>query len=132
MQSILDLQNLTSGLFFISESDAPWTTTVLDDTLPLEPQLHALATKTIDAPADTPIETREWATFLANAATVQDWMSAEDRATVARYQALKKYVDEQLTETKVYRIGSVEIDVFVVGHDADCNLIALATKTVET
>ena len=136
MQSILDLQNLTSGLFFISESDAPWTTTVLDVTLPLEPQLRALSTKTTDAttdaPADAPIETREWATFLANAATVQDWMSADDRATVARYQALKKYVDERFTETKVYRIGRIEIDVFVVGHDTDCNLIALATKTVET
>ena len=132
MQSILDLQNLTSGLFFISESDAPWTTTVLDATLSLEPQLRALTAKTTDATADAPIETREWTTFLANAATAQDWMSADDRATVARYQALKKYVDERLTETKIYRIGRIEIDVFVVGYDADCNLIALATKTVET
>jgi hypothetical protein len=59
-------------------------------------------------------------------------MSDDEKGTVARYQALKDYVSKTLTDVQVYRLGSVELSVFVVGTTADCAVITLATQAVET
>ena len=122
------LTDLTKDLFYISETDATWQVHPLDATKPVLDQLVALANL---VPA-CEVEIRDWQTFLQHATTVQDWMSDGEKQTVARYQALKDYVDANLTEVQVYRLGTIEISVFVVGNTANCELIALSTQAVET
>ncbi len=127
-QTIDQLSALTADLYFTSETDATWTTGKLDAAQPVLPQLLALSGKT----PETPVEERAWIDFLHNAATPQDWMDETGKTTAARYQKLCDYVNANLTETRVYRLGAVEIDVFVVGLAADCTPVVLATKSVET
>ena len=127
-QTIEQLSELTADLYFTSETDATWTTHPLDATQAITPQLIALSAR---AP-ETTVEESAWADFLRNAATPQDWMDETGKSSAARYQKLSDYINQNLTEIKVYRLGSIEIDIFVVGLAADCTPIALVTKIVET
>jgi hypothetical protein len=129
MQSQLnELTALTQDLFYISETDASWQTHALNNETGLAEQLLALSQKDTTAC----IEQRDWVTFLQNATTIQDWMSDDEKTVVARYQNLKNYVDANLTEVEVYRIGEVEISVFIIGRTTEGGLIALQTLAVET
>ncbi len=127
-QTIEQLAELTANLYFTSETDASWTTHVLDPAQPLLGQLTTLVARL----PETEVEERTWADFANRIALVQDWMDEATKATVLRYQSLVDYVNQNLTEVKVYRLGRIEMDIFVVGLAADCTPIALATKTVET
>jgi hypothetical protein len=39
---------------------------------------------------------------------------------------------ENLRDLKVYRIGRIEIDIYVIGIDSQNNLMGIKTKAVET
>jgi hypothetical protein len=41
-------------------------------------------------------------------------------------------LEENLADLTVFRIGSIRIDIYVVGLDADGNLAGIKTKAVET
>jgi hypothetical protein len=125
---INQLTELTKDLFYMSETDAAWQVHPLKADEPVMEQLVTIA----NMPPAVEIEIRAWESFLQHATTVQDWMSDDEKTTVARYQALKDYVNATLTDVQVYRLGAVELSVFVVGTTADCDLIALATQAVET
>jgi hypothetical protein len=125
---INQLTELTKDLFYMSETDAAWQVHPLKADEPVMEQLVTIA----KMPPSVDIEIRDWASFLQHATTTQDWMSAEEKATVVRYQALKDYVNATLTDVQVYRLGTVELGVFVVGTTANCDIIALSTQAVET
>ena len=127
-KTMQELSALTADLYFTSETDAAWTIHTLDATQAIMPQLTALSNRQ----TDTTVEECDWTDFLNNAATVQDWMDEVGRATAARYKSLVDYVTANLSEITVYRLGDIEIDIFVVGLTGDCSPIALATKAVET
>ena len=129
MQAAIEqLSALTADLYFTSETDARWTIHALDPTQGIENQLLTLA----KLPVDTSLETRDWATFLVQVATPQDWMDEAGKAAAARYKTMIDYINTTLTDVTVYRFGSIEIAVFVVGLASDCTPIALATQAVET
>ena len=119
---------LTADLYYISESDAAWKIYPLAADTPVLPQLFAITAQA----ADTAVEVRAWQPFLQHATTLQDWMSDDEKQTVARYQALKTYIDATLTKVEVYRLGEIEIHVFVVGNTENGDTLALATQAVET
>jgi hypothetical protein len=125
---INQLTELTKDLFYMSETDAAWQVYPLKTDEPVMEQLVTIA----NMPPAVEVEIRDWESFLQHATTVQDWMSDDEKATVVRYQALKTYVNATLTEVQVYRLGAVELSVFVVGVTANCDIIALATQAVET
>lgn len=125
---INQLTELTKDLFYMSETDAAWQVHPLKADEPVMEQLVTIA----KMPPSVDIEIRDWASFLQHATTAQDWMSAEEKATVVRYQALKDYVNATLTDVQVYRLGTVELGVFVVGTTENCDIIALSTQAVET
>jgi hypothetical protein len=129
MQNLVaQLNVLTKDLYFVSETDAAWQIQPLAVDEPLIEQLYTLSGK----PTDSNIEERAWADFLTNAATVQDWMGDDEKATALRYQALRDYVNTNLTEVTVFRIGSIDITIYIVGKTATGELVTLSTNTVET
>ncbi len=40
--------------------------------------------------------------------------------------------EKNLRDLKVFKIGKIQIDVYVVGLDAEDNLLGIETKAVET
>lgn len=81
---------------------------------------------------NTPIELIDIDSFFEIAATQQDWHSTEEKETVKMYQKLVKTLKDYLTDIRVARIGTINIDVYIVGKAPSGNLAGLATKVVET
>ena len=123
------LQTLTDGLLWMSETDAPFEvfhwegqlSNLTDDQL-LERTHHPLGTAIEVVPFDD---------FFDAATQKQDWFDAEEEAIAARYESLVSALKQHLSDLKVYRVGEVKIDLYVVGQ-THVGVIVLATQAVET
>lgn len=81
---------------------------------------------------NTPVEFVELDSFFGLAATEQSWHSTKEKKTVKRYQNLVKLIKDNLADVKVARIGTITIDVYIVGRTPSGDLAGLTTKVVET
>ena len=70
--------------------------------------------------------------FFAIATAEEDWDDEEERETVQRFQNLVSTLKQNLSQLQVYRVGSVNIDAYIVGVTPDGDYAGLATKLVET
>jgi len=120
------LAHLSEGLLFISESEYP-----LEQFLW---QAADLTTETIltraGKPVDTSIEEITLDDFFAPVATEEDWHDDEDRKNVQRFQELVKALSA-LENIQVFKLGKVEIDVYIVGAIGK-DLVGLKTTVIET
>ena len=74
-----------------------------------------------------------WLMIPASRATQeQDGQSQEARTQAARFQTLVRLLRDGLSDIKVYRVGDVEADVYVLGKTASGSLAGVTTKIVET
>ncbi len=83
-------------------------------------------------PQDSPVEVRSLDDFFERLMREQDWHSDQERAIAHRFRTLFELLQQHLSNTQVYRIGEIEIDIYIVGETASGNLIALQTQSVET
>ena len=128
---ILDeLAKATEGLLFMSESDYPFETFRLDGTSGAEPQerLRELGGEA----AGAPVETKSLAEFFRAAASEPAWKGEEERASARRFQHLARVLEENLRDVCVYKVGSVNMAVYVVGRSAEGNWLGVSTRVVET
>ena len=63
---------------------------------------------------------------------MQDWFGDEETATANKFAELKKLLEDNLRYLKVFKIGKIELDIYIVGLDVESNLIGIKTKAVET
>ena len=70
--------------------------------------------------------------FFAPLTRVQDWFDDSRRSQATRFAALYDELRSKLRDLHVFRVGSVRIDIFVVGLDAEGRLAGVKTKAVET
>jgi len=120
------LSTLYKDLLFPSESEYP-----------LEPFTWESATlipETIltrsHKPSATPIESITLEDFFAPVVTDEDWFEDEDRAIAQRYRDMQGLI-ATLENVQVYKVGKVEIDVYIVGA-IDPDLVGLKTTVIET
>jgi len=113
------LKTACAGLLFRSETDAE-----------LEPILWencgeltvAELLKRLGRAADTPVETMELAGFFR----------AVSRAHRPAFDALAKLLNGHLAGVKVFKIGEVELEVYIVGTTKDGHWAGVKTQVVET
>jgi len=123
------VKELSAGLYYISETDAeilPFAGTRADAVTKEE-----ILRQTQSAP-DAPVEERDFAEIFARLTALQDWFGDEEKATAEKFLALQRFLEENLKDLKVFKIGSIQIDIYFVGLDADGNLMGIQTKAVET
>jgi hypothetical protein len=121
------LQQLTEGLVWMSETDSPFEVFVWErvDSGAFRPQnlLHHVGY----AP-NTPVDIQSLEQFFTPAIQ-QD---GRDEVEVKRYQALMIYLQDNLNDVQVYRIGKVKMDVYILGQTSGGDLAGVKTKVVET
>ncbi len=61
----------------------------------------------------------------------RDSYSEEQRSTARKYRELERLLKENLADVKVYKVGEINIPVYVVGRGAE-NWIGVSTRVVET
>lgn len=116
-----------SGWFYMSETDAG-----------LEPfygeKIGSITRETIlNATGDTEsglIEEGDLKSFFTHL-----WINDKNgpaRASSKELQNLRRLLENNLADLKVFRIGRIRIDVYVVGRDREGHLAGIKTRAVET
>ena len=79
-------------------------------------------------------EVREilWENFFQRLTEQRDWFDEDQKQKATRYAELEDLLRENLLELKVFKIGTIQIDIYVIGFDQERNLLGIKTKAVET
>ena len=83
-------------------------------------------------PKDSPVETVDLDYLFQNVAQEKEWHDEEQKQNVSKFKSLVETLKANLENLKVYRVGTIEIDVYIVGKTKQGELAGLATKVVET
>ncbi|WP_414530926.1 nuclease A inhibitor family protein [Nodularia chucula] len=122
------LKQASEGLLFMSESECACEVCLWSDAAATPEQVVQLT----NHPQDTPVEVQGVDDFFSVATTAQDWHSAAEKETVNKFLALVQVIKANLSNPQVYRLGEIEIDIYVIGQTPTGDLAGIATKIVET
>lgn len=123
------LQQTSKNLLFLSETDAPFEVIHWPAQGELTPA--KLLQLTQHSP-DAPVKVVSVDDFFAIATQEEDWHDQEERETVKRFQNLVSVLKQNLSQLQVFRVGSIEIDAYIIGVTQNGEWAGLSTKLVET
>ena len=128
-QLLEEIGRAGEGLLFMSEADYPFETVRLEGPGEVSPRrLRELA----GAGEGAAVVTQGLDEFFRAATAEPDWKGERERAEARRYQALVRLLKENLGDLRVYRVGEINIPVYVLGRSASGNWLGLRTRVVET
>ena len=121
------LKQATIDLLWSSESDYPFEIVTWKQGVEMNPT--ALFSRGDDADRSIEITLTE---LFAPVLTVEDWYEAEEIAQVNRYTELFHAIESNLAQVQVFRVGEVEIAIYIIGKTPNGDLVGLKTHVVET
>ena len=127
---LLELQAAIKGLLYTSESDSPFE--IVHWKKPNAILSSADLLSFIGQSSGMPVENVGLGEFFHDLIQDQDWHSADDKKTVEQYRHLLTVLKEHLTDIRVFKVGEVEIDIYIVGRTADGDWAGIMTTAVET
>jgi nuclease A inhibitor-like protein len=117
------------GLLFSSEADYPLEPFEWTDTAPFSPDtLYKLTT----LPPSTPVTKEDITDFFAPMLDPASGDTPEARKRRTRTRKLVRLLRQNLSDLAVYKLGSVEMPIFIVGRLANGTIAGLRTTVVET
>jgi hypothetical protein len=129
MKQLEKIQAAAAGLFFISESDHPLVPVELKDPAgDVISQLKQLSKND----AGAPVEEQTVDYFFRNHVKVNDTGNAHEVQTAQKFTHLVSVLKQELAGIKVYRVGSVQVEAYIIGKTADGKLGGLKTVLIET
>ncbi|MBV9959178.1 MAG: nuclease A inhibitor family protein [Acidobacteria bacterium] len=127
-QILAELGVASAGLLFMSESEYPFEVVRVEEAGEPAGALRRLS----GAASDEPVVTQSVEDFFRVAASEAEWRTPAERVEAKRYQALIALLRENLKEVMAYRVGSINIQVFLIGLSASGSWLGLSTRVVET
>ena len=128
MNNDLDqIAKAAEGLLFISETDHPLEPIELQGN-DIEKELERLT----ESNEGTSVETQTLEYFFRNMVRVYPSYSGLQIQTAERFKSLQDLLQRKLKDVRVYRLGTIQIDAFIIGRLADGRYGGLRTKLVET
>lgn len=121
---------LLTDLLYPSESDEPveWVTCPLKTDGPLT---VSQVKDWLILPPAIYVEERPADDFWQPVTTAEDWYGDDEKKRTTTFTELKKAL-QPLTDQQVFRVGDTEIDLYLLGRQADGSRVGLKTKIVET
>lgn len=126
---IAQITDAAEGLFYISETDAeilPFAGTSAEKVDREE------ILKQIKKTNETEIEERSFSDFFARLIEIQDWFGEEETENAKKFLRLKEVLENNIRDLKVFKVGKIELEIYVVGLDAENTFLGIQTKAVET
>ena len=117
------------GLVFISETDAPVLPFAGG---PADTVTGEIILQQTGREPQTDVEEVEIGAFFTKLTTLKDWFGEPEKARAKKFLELKTLLEENLRELKVFRIGRIRLDIYVVGINTEGNLMGVTTNAVET
>lgn len=124
-----NLEKMCKGLVYMSETDADFTVFVGNEAESITKEEILKQTK---SSPNTLIEEKSFNEFFLKLTTIKDWFGDEQKQMAEKFSILEKLLRENLISKKVFRIGEIQIDIYIVGLDAENKLVGVKTKAVET
>lgn len=113
-QVLEELKNASTGLLVMSESDYPFELIQWSGETAITPEyLCGLS----DRPAGTRIEETDTKRFLGEH---------------ERFRKLQAVIEGNLADVKVYKVGTINIPVYIVGRSLEGNWLGVSTRLIQT
>ena len=123
------VKQLSEGLYYISETDAEISPFIGSQAEAVTKDEILRQTKSA---ANAPVEERDFAEIFARLTKIQDWFGDEEKETAGKFTKLKEFLEKNLKDLKVFKIGSIRLKVYFVGLDGEGRLMGIRTEAVET
>lgn len=122
---------LLTDVYYPSESDEPieWFVFETESDKPID---EATFRSLLSVPDETPVETLDITAFWEKTTTVQPWFREFELASVEQFEEIQRTVNEHLVDIQGYRIGEIEIGVYLFGKNKEGKLEGIKTILVET
>ena len=125
------LASASNGLLWTSESDYPFTVFEREGE-GTAPVTAARLLLWLGRPASTQVEIRTLADMFDWPAREDADASPEERATSARYRALRTLLTDSLRDVTVIKLGTIQVEVFFLGTTRCGDVAGLQTLSIET
>ncbi len=126
MSTQSNLEQAASGLLMMSESDYPFEYFATDDTQVNDTVLLKLAGK----PQGTLIEKTTLEHLFRNMADPNSPSVKPETST--RFREFIESLKNELTEISVYRVGEIQVQVFIIGINLQGTVSGMRTLLIET
>ena len=123
------IKRAAEGLYYISETDAEITLFVGQTSQTVTPDE---VLKQTNGPADSAVEQRDFSNFFARLTVIDDWFGDAEKENAQKYVRLKEVLENNLRELKVFKVGKIQLNIYVVGLDENDKLLGIKTKAIET
>jgi hypothetical protein len=123
------LQQASADLLWMSESESPFEIVKWERGSDCTPETLISSS---DRDADRAIGCTSLADFFAPALRVEDWYGAEELANVKKFEELYHAIESNLQQVQVFRVGEVEVTVYILGKTPDGDTVGLKAQVVET
>jgi hypothetical protein len=128
-QLVEELRQATADLLYTSESDSAFVVFTWPGCGPPE---SALLARYSGHPPDAPVAEVDFEDFFRPLTGDQDWHGPEERRIVERYRHLEALLRTHLSDLRVFRLGEVEVHIFIFGCSRWGNRVGLSTQAIET
>jgi len=125
------LTETSKGLYYPSESDYPFQYFEWDFSAS-HPLSEGQIRQYTGHPSDAPVKEVPFDDFFSKLAQVKDWYGEEEKKTAEQYVTLRDKLRELLADLRVFRVGTVEVAIYVVGKSPSGKWVGLRTTSVET
>ena len=123
------IKKIVRNLYYISETDAKILPFSGAKTESLDKETLLAEIGSVD---NSPVEERKFEEFFSRLTEIQDWFGDEEKESAKKFTELKELLQKELKDLRVFKIGNIEMDIYVVGLDSENNLRGVKTKAVET
>ena len=121
------IEDICSDLFYLSETDAEVRPFFGGS---MQNGVRETVIKNVDAKSEKTIEEISLDSVFSRLKTIHD--RSGENENVVKSVELRKLLEKNLKDLIVLRFGRIQIDIYVVGVDAEGNLAGIRTTAVET
>jgi len=124
------LRKAVAGLLYRSESDEPLEVVCWPGNgSPLE---TGTLLGLIHKPLNAPVNTISLEDFFRDLTTEKDWYNEKELAIMRRFRKLERLLRTRLSEIRVFRVGTVQVGIFIIGVTPEGNWLGVRTTSIET
>jgi hypothetical protein len=123
------LESACEGLFFISETDS--------DVIPVFGELARSHSNddvlaAIGVSPTKEIEAVDFDRFFSRLTNEREWFDERQSSNAARFKVLKQFLEKELDDLKVFRVGKIHLTIFAIGFQKDGRVAGAKMNAIET
>lgn len=126
-----EISPLIEELFYPSESDEPVEHLFIETEQLLPFSIENLRLL-LDANEEAPIEELDLNQFWEQVTVQKEWYGEEEIVRTKNFQELKTSLEKRLTAMQGFRVGEIEIELYIIGQTDEGKIEGIKTLSVET